>query len=97
MVITTPDGIAMINLQTREIEKIVAGRAHIIMVGRKTGQIYYGTTNRTVFAVDPVTKVTREIVTLPRGRAGGDGQRRRNVAGRHHYRAHGLGNEPGFF
>lgn len=67
MVITTPDGIAMINLQTREVENIIAGRAHVIMVGRKTGQIYYGTTNRTVFAVDPVTKVTRKIVTLPRG------------------------------
>lgn len=67
MVITTPDGIAMIDLQTREVENIVAGRAHVIMVGRKTGQIYYGTTNRTVFAVDPVTKVTRTIVTLPRG------------------------------
>ena len=67
MVITTPDGIAMVNLQTREVENIVAGRAHVIMVGRKTGQIYYGTTNRTVFAVDPVTKVTRKIVTLPRG------------------------------
>ena len=67
MVITTPDGIAMIDLQTRKVENIVAGRAHVIMVGRKTGQIYYGTTNRTVFAVDPVTKVTRKIVTLPRG------------------------------
>ena len=67
MVITTPDGIAMVNLQTREVENIVAGRAHVIMVGRKTGQIYYGTTNRTIFAVDPATKVTREIVTLPRG------------------------------
>jgi oligogalacturonide lyase len=67
MVITTPDGIAMIDLQTRAVENIVAGRAHVIMVGRKTGQIYYGTTNRTVFAVDPVTKVTRKIVTLPRG------------------------------
>jgi oligogalacturonide lyase len=67
MVITTPDGIAMIDLQTREVENIVAGRAHVIMVGRKTGQIYYGTTNRTVFAVDPNTKVTREIAKFPRG------------------------------
>src|SRR5208282_3804790 len=31
MVITTPDGIAMINLQTRKVENIVAGRAHVIM------------------------------------------------------------------
>jgi oligogalacturonide lyase len=67
MVITMPDGIAMVDLQTRKIENIVAGRAHVIMVGRKTGQIYYGTTNHAVFAVDPVTKVTRKIVTFPRG------------------------------
>ncbi len=67
MVITTPDGIALIDLSTRQVEQIVTGRAHIIMVGRKTGQIYYVTTNRTVFAVDPMTKVTRKIVTLPRG------------------------------
>ena len=67
MVITTPDGIAMVDLQTREIENIVAGRAHVIMVGRKTGQIYYGSTNRAIFAVDPATKVTRKIATLPRG------------------------------
>jgi oligogalacturonide lyase len=67
MVITTPDGIALIDLQTRQVENIVAGRAHVLMVGRKTGQIYYGTTNRTVFAIDPVTRVTRKIVTLPRG------------------------------
>ena len=67
MVITTPSGISMIDLQTHAIEKIVEGRAHVIMVGRKTGRIYYATTDRTVFAVDPVTKITREIVTLPRG------------------------------
>ncbi len=67
MVITTPGGIAMIDLQTRQVDNIVAGRAHVIMVGRKTGQIYYATTNRTVFAVDPATKITHQIVTLPRG------------------------------
>lgn len=67
MVITTPDGIATVNLQTRNIENIVAGRVHVIMVGHKTGQIYYVGTNHAVCAVDPATKVTREIVTLPRG------------------------------
>jgi oligogalacturonide lyase len=67
MVITASNGIALVNLQTRAVEKLVEGRAHIIMVGRKTGQIYYITTNRTVFALDPATKATREIVTLPRG------------------------------
>lgn len=74
MVITTPDGISTINLQTREVEKIVEGRVNIIMVGHKTGQIYYikrtienGVTNRIVCATDPKTKATREIFTLARG------------------------------
>jgi oligogalacturonide lyase len=74
MVITTPSGIAVINLQTHAVEKIVEGRANIIMVGHKTGQIYYiktisanGATNRVVCATDPRTKATREIFTLARG------------------------------
>jgi oligogalacturonide lyase len=74
MVITTPEGISMVNLQTREVEKIVEGRARIIQVGRKTGQVFYmtrkvenGATNQVVCATDPNTKVTREIARLPRG------------------------------
>ncbi len=74
MVITTPNGIAMVNLETRAVEKIVEGRVHIIMVGRKTGQIYFGEvkiengeTNRLVCAVDPNTKVVREILKVQRG------------------------------
>src|ERR1700691_5587174 len=53
MVITTPEGISLIDLQTHAVEKILEGRTHIIMVGHKTGQIYYvsneienGATNR---------------------------------------------------
>ena len=64
MVITTPDGISMINLQTRAVEKIIEGRVHIIMVGHKTGKIYFGQariengeTNRFVCSIDPNTKV----------------------------------------
>jgi len=74
MVITTPHGIAMVNLQTRAVEKIVDGRAHIIMVGRKTGKIYFGetraadgATNRLVCAIDPDTKAVQEILKLSRG------------------------------
>jgi oligogalacturonide lyase len=74
MVITTPEGIAMINLQTRAVEKIVAGHARIIMVGRRTGQIYFvsndiedGAMNRFVCAIDPKTKVVRKILKLARG------------------------------
>ncbi len=74
MVITTASGISMINLQTRAEEKIAEGRLHIIMVGRKTGWIYYvgnkvelPVTNRWVFAIDPETKAVREILRLERG------------------------------
>ena len=74
MVITASNGISLVDLQTHEVEKIIEGRAHIIMVGRKTGQIYYvtskienGATNRLVCAIDPQTKAVREILKLPRG------------------------------
>ena len=74
MVITTSNGIAMVNLETLAVESIIDGRAHIIMVGHKTGQIYYvtgkvgnGATNQWVCAIDPKTKVTREILKLARG------------------------------
>src|SRR4051812_10543976 len=74
MVITSPSGISLIDLQSHEVEKIVPGRLHIIMVGHKTGQIYYvaskienGATNRWVCSVDPSTKAVREIMKLPRG------------------------------
>jgi len=74
MVITASNGISVVNLQTHEVEKIVEGRARIIMVGRKTGQIYYGTTkiengvtNHWVNAIDPKTKTVRVLLKLARG------------------------------
>ena len=77
MVFTSPTGIAMVDLETRRIEKIVSGRSlRVIMVGRKTGTVYYlkpqiagGKTNRLVCAVNPVTGITREILELSRGQA----------------------------
>ena len=74
MVITTSNGIALVNLETRAVEKIIAGHVHIIMVGRKTGKIYFGETriengvaNRLVCSLDPNTKVIAEILKLKRG------------------------------
>jgi oligogalacturonide lyase len=74
MVITTPNGIAMVNLETHAVKKILEGRVHIIMVGHKTGQIYFvtrriesGATNQWVCAVDPATKAVRDILKLQRG------------------------------
>ena len=74
MVITTSNGIAMVNLETHAVENILDGRAHIIMVGHKTGSIYFvnrkianGTASQWVCAIDPVTKITRDILKLQRG------------------------------
>ena len=72
LIITTPNGLSAINLKTRAIETIVEGRVGVIIVGRKTGQVYYtrAVTNNnartaTVYATDLNTKQTREIVKLP--------------------------------
>jgi oligogalacturonide lyase len=74
MVITTSNGIAMVNLETRAVEKLIEGRVHIIMVGHKTGKIFFGqvriengVTNRFVCSLDPNTKAVHDIMKLPRG------------------------------
>jgi oligogalacturonide lyase len=72
LIITTPNGLSAINLSTRAIEKIVDGRVGVIIVGRKTGDVYYTRTvtnnnvrTTTVYATNLNTKATREIVKLP--------------------------------
>jgi oligogalacturonide lyase len=70
LIITTPTGLATINLETRAIEKVVEGRVNVIVTGRKTGQVYYSR-NGAVFATDLNTKATREIGKLPAVPAGG--------------------------
>ena len=51
MVITTPNGIALIDLQTRAVENIVAGRvAHHHGRPQNRPDLLRRTTNRTVFA-----------------------------------------------
>jgi len=72
LIITTPNGLAAINLKTRAIEKIVDGRVGVIIVGRKSGDVYYTRTvtnnsarTSTVYATNLNTKATREIVKLP--------------------------------
>jgi oligogalacturonide lyase len=75
MVITTPSGISTIDLQTRQIDPVVKGRVNVLMVGHKTGQVYYyrfnGTPltsqNRIIYATDLNTKATHEVATLPPG------------------------------
>jgi oligogalacturonide lyase len=67
MVFTSPTGIFAIDMATRDIEKIVEGqRLRVIMVGRKTGQVYYSQRTN-IFAADPATKAARKIAELPFG------------------------------
>jgi oligogalacturonide lyase len=74
MVITTPDGLATVNLQTRAIEVVIprgsygVGGSSGLEVGRKSRQVYYSrrVDNQTViFATHLDTKDTREIAKLP--------------------------------
>src|SRR5215467_1242621 len=54
LLITVPNGLATIDLQTRAIERIVEGRVNVIIAGRKTGSIYYVKAG-VVYATDPNT------------------------------------------
>src|SRR6266550_3137505 len=65
LIITTPTGLATINLKTRAIDKVVEGRVNIIVVGRKTGQVYYVKDRTRIYATDLKTHTTREIAKLP--------------------------------
>ena len=64
LIMTTPSGLATINLKTQVIEKIVAGRVNVIVTGRKSGLVYY-VKDRVVFATHLDTEETREIARLP--------------------------------
>ena len=82
-VTTPSGGIAAIDLATREIKPLVPGTVSVLVAGRKTGDIYYtkrparaagGAENAapdsmggTVFATNPTTGQTREVVKLPPG------------------------------
>jgi oligogalacturonide lyase len=67
LIITTPTGLSTINLKTRAIERVIEGRVGVLVVGRKTGQVYYVKNRDTVYATDLNTKATREVAKLPPG------------------------------
>ncbi|MGH8023118.1 MAG: oligogalacturonate lyase family protein, partial [Limisphaerales bacterium] len=76
MVITSPAGISTINLETGQIRQVVKGRVNVLMVGRKTGDVYYyrfsgrnpfAPREHVICATDLNTKATREVATLPPG------------------------------
>jgi len=64
LIITTPSGLATINLKTRVIEKVVDGRVNVIITGKKTGDIYYTKTG-VIYATNLKTKATRGVAKLP--------------------------------
>ena len=72
MVVSTRDGLSTINLQTREIEPIVEGRAGNVIVGRKTRQVFY-TRDGSVFSTQLDTRATRKIATVARELLRGSG------------------------
>src|SRR3954468_5715732 len=71
IVTTAGGGISTIDLATREVKPLVAGPVSVLVTGHKTGDVYY--TKRAggvvVFATNPGTGATREVVKLPAGRS----------------------------
>jgi oligogalacturonide lyase len=66
LVYSTPGGISVLDLATREARQIVPGRARLIEAGRKTQRIYYAREGA-VFSTDADTGETRRIGALPPG------------------------------
>ena len=64
LVITTPAGLAAVDLKTHAIHPIVNGRVFMIAVGRKTPTVYY-MKQRAVYATGVYTGATRKIAELP--------------------------------
>jgi oligogalacturonide lyase len=72
LVVSIPNGLATIDLKTREIKPIVEGRAAQVVVGRNTHQVFY-TRENSVYSTDLDTRATREITKLPPEIRGGSG------------------------
>ena len=70
LVFTAPSGLYTVDLKTRKIEQIRAGRTGLLCVGRKTGRAYYlsrGNGGLAIWAVDPATKEDQKVIDVPRG------------------------------
>ena len=64
MVITTPRGLASVNLETREVEMLHEGAGKVLVTGRKTGDIYYLLDNA-IYAASFETQKSRLVAKLP--------------------------------
>src|SRR5437867_4051549 len=69
LLISTPGGLATVDLRTRRLEPVVSGRVSQVVVGPKTRQVFY-MKDGTVYATHLDTKATRAIVTRPELRSG---------------------------
>jgi oligogalacturonide lyase len=70
IVVTTHHGISTIELATRKIEPVVEGDGRVIVVGRKSGDVYYSKWQdgkNWIFATNLDTKATRKVAVSPRG------------------------------
>jgi oligogalacturonide lyase len=64
LVFKTPSGLSTVNLKTHEVDQVVKGRVRPLVTGRRTGQIYYISSN-TVCAADLDTHAIRQVAKLP--------------------------------
>lgn len=64
LVYTTPDGISVLDLASRQAKQVVQGRVRLIDAGRKSQCVYY-TRDGAVFSTDVETAETRRIAALP--------------------------------
>ncbi|MGB8601272.1 MAG: hypothetical protein WCD42_03660, partial [Rhizomicrobium sp.] len=73
MVITTPDGIAAVDLKTHALKTIVTGKVHLLFVGRKSRQVYYevGDSNsaaaKDIFTANIDSGKTHKLVHIEHG------------------------------
>lgn len=68
LIVTTPDGLAAIELATRKITPVAKGPLRVIVTGEKSGNVYY-IRNDEIYATHIDTHKTRKIAKLPpRGR-----------------------------
>jgi oligogalacturonide lyase len=73
VMVTTPGGLATIDLNTRENTLIAKGDVKVIVTGRKSGNVYYlrsdekNAGEQWVYATHMTTRKTRKIARIPRG------------------------------
>ncbi len=68
VVVTTPEGIALIDHTTRALTPLVAGPANVIQLGRRTGDVFYTRAEGdrlALFTLTLATRAERRIALLP--------------------------------